>query len=213
MSTVNRSSARAFFLLLLAIGPVAAAPTDEATADGQAGVVRDARGSVPLERLTPSEVNTGSRTVDLLIELQGKQAGLGITATERAAPRADVSGTKADAIARLGAAPAPSIHDPGLLGSSVAPVASPSDVTPARPRDPDWRDGAAHSSDSSATPGPNFAQQAPAAAGKAYDDGHTSRLRAAVAWLRENRDWVIGVSVLLLVTVGLTSRRKAQRQR
>jgi hypothetical protein len=213
MFPVKRSPARTFCLLLLlmVLGPLAAAPTEEATADGQSGVVRDAVGAGPLQRVTTPEVNSGSRTVDLLIELQGKQAGLGIAATERAAPRTDVPATKAEAIARLTATPAPSINDTGLIGGGSVSVASPRDVPPAGPRDSDWRAGTAQNSP--AMPAPSFGQQAPAAAGKAYDDGRTGLLRATVAWLRENRDWVIGLSALLLVTVGLASRRKAQRRR
>ena len=211
MFPVKRSPAQAFFLLLLVFGPVAAAPTDEATADVQPGVVRDAVGAGPFERVTTPEVNSGSRTVDMLIELQTKQSGLGVTATERPAPRSDAPATRAEAVARLAATPAPSINQTGLFGGGPAPVTSPSDAPPTAPRDPDWRAGATQNSP--AMPAPSFGQKAPAAEGKSVDDGRIGLLRAAVAWLRENRDWVIGISVLLLVTVGLASKRKAQRRR
>jgi len=52
-----------------------------------------------------------------------------------------------------------------------------------------------------------------AAEGRSDDDGRISQMRAAMTWLRENREWVIGGSVLLLVVTGLASRRKAQRKR
>jgi hypothetical protein len=209
MFLLKRSPTKAFCLLLLAFGPVGAAPTDEATADGQAGVVRETDGAGPLERVTTPEVNSGSRTVDLLIELQGKQAALGITATERAAPRPDVPATRPEALVRLAPTPAPSFNNISLF-DGPAPVASPG-ATPAGSRVPDWRAGVAQNSP--AMPTPSQGQKPQSAEGKTYDDGRIGTLRAAVAWLRENRDWVIGVSVLLLVTVGLSSRRKTQRKR
>ncbi|MBL8316589.1 MAG: hypothetical protein JNK55_22895 [Rubrivivax sp.] len=211
MFRVKRSPTKALCLLLLVVfGPVGAAPTDEAPADGQAGVAREPANAGPLERVTTPQVNSGSRTVDLLIELQGKQAELGIKATERAAPRTDVPSTKAEALARLAATPAPSFNNTGLF-DGPAPVASPG-ATPAGSRAPDWHAGGV-TQNSPATPTPSPGRKALASEGQSYDEGRSGPLRAAVAWLRENRDWVVGVSVLLLVTVGLASKRKAQRKR
>ncbi|HRD95782.1 MAG TPA: hypothetical protein PLA97_05165 [Rubrivivax sp.] len=201
-------------LLVLAFGHVAAEPSDGATTDGQPGVVREAAATSSLERVTTPELHSGSRTVDMLIELQGKQAGLGVPATERAAPRADAPATRAEALARLAATPPASVEQTSLFGGGPVPVASPPHALPAGQRDPDWRAGATQNLQALPTPtlgSPGLKMAA--AEGRSDDDGRISQMRAAMTWLRENREWVIGGSVLLLVVTGLASRRKAQRKR
>ena len=122
---------------------------------------------------------------------------------------AELEQMEAQALVRLAPTPAPSFNNISLF-DGPAPVASPG-ATPAGSRVPDWRAGVTQNSP--AMPTPSQGQKPQSAEGKTYDDGRIGTLRAAVAWLRENRDWVIGVSVLLLVTVGLSSRRKTQRKR
>ncbi len=147
----------------------------------------------------------------MLVELQGQRAALALAASERAAARTDALGMpKPGLVATTPVVAAPSPNRAGLFGGSAAPLAPSRDAAPTASSKAPWQ---AVSTDSSAA-GPS-AGIAPRTyeSSVSRDDGSVSLPRAVVAWIRENRALVIGVAVLVLVAVGASSMRMAQRRR
>lgn len=190
-------------------GPAHAAPTDEAVSEVPAAAANDAEGKA-IERAVAPDVPSGSRTVDMLIELQGKQASLGITAEERAASRPERPKPKADALGQQAVVPGATVNRTGLFGSDAAPVASPRQAQSGGARDAELRGGPAVPS--AAGPAPDASQRT-YAAGRTQTDERLGFLRTAVVWIRENRSLVIGAALGVLVAVGFASRGMAQRRR
>lgn len=191
-------------------GPASAAPTEEAMSDRQASSTGDAAGAKPVERAVAPEVSSGSRTVDMLIELQGKQVGLSFTAEERAAARTEPLAPKSDAAGRQAQVPGATVNRAGLFGSGAIPVAQPRESPQAGAREGEWRNGPAEPA--AAGPAPNPSQRA-YEAGRSHGDERLSLPRTVVAWIRENRSIVIGGALVILVAVGAASMGVAQRRR
>lgn len=208
MYVKNKIACQALCMLSILCGQAAAAPTDDAATENQPATVHDASGAGSTDRLAAPLLNSGSRTVDLLIELQGKQAGLGVAVTDRAATRADMPALRSGSPGRLAGPPALETSGTALFENGATTLTPARDTAQPVPRDPDWRGGAGDRSPDIATPSPG---SRPSQARVAPEGDQLSLLRDVVRWLRENRDWVIGTSVVLLVAVGAASRRKTRR--
>ncbi len=191
-------------------GSAAAAPTDSVQSEDAAAIAGDAAGAKPAERIATPDLSSGSRTVDMLIELQGKQAGLGFSPAERSATRPEGAAPRSDPVGRLPEPAGLAVQRAGLFGNASLPGATPSVTSPGAPRGVEWRAGPAETGAATATPlaGPRTRE-----ASQADDDGRISLPRAVVTWIRENRGLVIGASLVVLVAVGAASRGMAQRRR
>lgn len=212
MSPATKSACLAICLLTALVGPVCAAPTDEAMSERPTATTNDTTGAKPAERVATPDISSGSRTVDMLIELQGKQAGLAFTAAERAAARTDTPAPRTESAGQTAGAAAPTPNRAGLFGSGAIPVAPPRDAAPTTVnREAEWQPGSAQRSSAD---GP-VAGAAPRAyeSGLAHGDERVSMPRTVVAWIRENRALVIGVAVVVLVAVGAASMGVGQRRR
>lgn len=210
MFQIFKSASLTAVLLTAFLGLAGAAPSDEAMSEASPAAAGDTTGARPTDRVATPDVSSGSRTVDMLIELQGKQAGLAFTAAERAAARTDTPTPKTDSAAQPAGTAAPVPNRAGLFGSGAIPVAPPRDAAPTANREAEWRPGAVERSST----GP----AAPAAArayefGLSHGDERISMPRTVVAWIRENRAIVIGVAVVVLVAVGAASMGVTQRRR
>lgn len=204
MIPTKHSVRQALFVLAILAGPAGAAPADDAANEALPPAAQDSPAQIPIDRAAAPHINSGSRTVDLLIELQGKQAGLGIQATERAATRADLAPLRSELAGSLAGTPPSRASGTGLFdgGASPSPV-DPSAALQAAQRGADWRAGQAHG---------GFADAPPRPVTTGLDYGRSGPLRMALSWLRENRAWVVGTSALLLLAVGWVSRRRARRR-
>jgi hypothetical protein len=213
MFPASKSACSVICLLMALVGPTCAAPTDEAMSDRPTATSNDTTGAKPTDRVATPDISSGSRTVDMLIELQGKQAGLAFTAAERAAARTDTPAPKTDSAGQTAGAAAPTPSRAGLFGSGAIPVAPPRDAAPTTTanREAEWQPGSAQRSSAD---GP-AAGAAPRAyeSGLAHGEDRISMPRTVVAWIRENRALVIGVAVVVLVAVGAASMGVGQRRR
>jgi len=214
MYPAPKRACQAILLLIALVGPLSAAPVDEPASDASAATAVDSADSKSAERVATPHVSSGSRTVDMLVELQGQRAALALAASERAAARGDALGAmgapKAGLVANTPAAAVPSPNRAGLFGTSAAPPAPSRDAPPTASSKANWQ--AVHTDSSAAGPtaGPAPRAYEPSAS---HDDGRLSLPRVVVAWIRENRTLVIGVAVMVLVAVGASSIRMAQRRR
>lgn len=208
MYTNNKIACQALCLLAVLCGQVVAAPTGDTASESQPAAIPDASGAGSAAHLAAPQLNSGSRTVDLLIELQGKQAGLGVAVTDRAAVRADTPAPSSGSSGRLAGPPALETSGTGLFDTSPATLSPARDTAQAMPGNPERRGAVADGGPDTAAPNP---APRPHQARLAPDGDQLSLLRDAVRWLRENRDWVIATSVVLLVAVGAASRRKGRR--
>lgn len=199
-------------VLTALVGAARAAPTDEVASDRPTASFGDAAGAKPAERVVTPEISSGSRTVDMLIELQGKPAGLGPAVTERTSARTDLPTPKTDAAINGFSALAPPPDKAGLFGSAANPVAATRyEPAAATKPPPEWPSASAERS-LAGTASPGTTPQAH----QSELDGGGERLRVlrtVVNWIRENRTLVIGAAVLLLAAVGFASARAGQRRR
>ena len=87
MYPAPKRACQAILLLIALVGPLSAAPVDEPASDASAATAVDSADSKSAERVATPHVSSGSRTVDMLVELQGQRAALALAASERAAAR------------------------------------------------------------------------------------------------------------------------------
>jgi len=161
----------------------------------------------PSERAGTVESANGSRSVDLLIELQNKTAGLDFN--ERARENGNTARSAALPVAGATAAtPAVSATpNAGLFGSGAVPMPPPRETSA---KESDFHQVQSRSNESSSgyQPGKDNAQNDDGAGG-----GRVSLPREVIRWVRENRGMVAGGALLALVALWGTSVAVTQRRR
>lgn len=207
---------RAVCALCIVLGPclpAMAAPAEDKPVDAPPSASNESGVTKSVERLGMPDVSSGSRTVDMLIELQGKQPGLTIPATERAAARSEIASIRNLAAPQpvLSSTPA---HQSALFGGGIVssePLATPAAAAPGR--EPQWRSAAAERGLEGLPPGPSAAAPTAPRSGRAPEEDVLGPLRTAIGWIREHRNWVIAGALALLVALGGASRGMASRRR
>lgn len=187
-------------------------PTDAGAAEATRTTGAETTSGKLVERATSPELPGGNRTVDLLIELQPKNSGLGFSETNRAETRANQPPPKSAAESPAGSFANPA-NQTGLFGFGAVQISPPSQPTGAsdRPREADWRSKSS-GGESSAAPAPAGAarQSRP---GASNDDESVSIPRAVVAWIRGNRNAVVGGALAMLLAIWGASMAKAKKRR
>jgi len=212
MYPAPKRACQAILLLIALVGQLSAAPVDEPASDASTTTAADSAATKAAERAATPHISSGSRTVDMLVELQGQRAALALAASERAAAPADTLGApKAGLVANTPAAAPPSPNRAGLFGGSTAAVSPSRDAAPMASSKAPWQAVHTESPAAGSTAGPAPRAYEPSVS--RGEDGRLSLPRVVVAWIRENRNLVIGVAVMVLVAVGASSIRMAQRRR
>lgn len=199
---LNRACLQLVAGLVICTGVAAApvAPADAADVPDQSATAAMSRAT---ERSGAAESAGTSRSVELLIELQSKTAGLDFSERARengtaTKPGLAPGGPAAPAVAGVGAAN----NAAGLFGSGAVPMPVAKETTS---RESDWR-GSAHSNSSGS------ATQDSSRGDTAGGGGRLTLPREIIQWVRDNRGTVvIGALAVLLVLWG-TSIAFSQRR-
>ena len=162
----------------------------------------------PSDRASTVESANGSRSVDLLIELQNKTAGLDFN--ERARENGNTARSTALPVAGATQATTPGSATPnaaGLFGSGAVPMPPPRETT-AKESDFHQVNSRSNESSSGYQPSRDNTQNDDGAGG-----GRVSLPREVIRWVRENRGMVVGGALLALVALWGTSVAVGQRRR
>lgn len=200
----KRTASLGILGLLLAAAAMAApvAPTEANDLPDQSAAAAITRAA---EKAVRTEPAGSSRTVDLLIELQSKTAGLDFNERARENPGA----TRPGVVPGVGAAPATGMvsatqNAAGLFGSGAVPMPPPRESTS---KDGDWRGQSPNTSNSS------YQNKDSRPGDDAAGGGRITLPREIIQWVRENRGLVVGGAVLVLVLLWATSMAFNRRRR